>query len=125
MASLNSFSRIDHQAWEAQMDRASQSPHLNPTQTPRCYFTMAGLPPSYAYPSTGNPWLSASYNDSSSRPPSMTSEEAPSPSHCVSAHTPAQSGFADTQPMIDGNARDDVSYGADSTYRQPFDLRGK
>ena len=125
MASPNSFSRIGHQAWEAQMDQASQSPHLNPTQTPRYYITTAGLPPPYACPSTGNPRLSASNNASSSRAPSMTSEEATSPSQCISAHTPAQSAFADIQPMIDGNASDDVTYDADSSYRQLFDLRGK
>lgn len=124
MASPNSFSRIGHQAWEAQMGRASQSPHLNPTQTPRCYITTAGLLPPYACPSTRNPWLPASNNASSSRAPSMTSDEAPSPSQCISAHTPTQSAFADTQPIIDGNARDGVSYGADNSYRQ-LDLRGK
>lgn len=86
------------------MDRASQSPHLNPPQT------MTLFPSRYAY---------------SSRPPSMTSEEAPSPSQCISVHTPGQLGFADPQPTIDGQAGDDDVYGGYSQYRRLFDYQGK
>lgn len=111
MASTHSFSTVDYQAWEAQMDRASQSPHLNPTQALGSHNLMPLFPSRYAY--------------SSSRPPSMTSEEAPSPSQCISVHTPGQSGFADPQPTIDGHARDDVVYGGDSQYGRLFDLQGK
>lgn len=55
----------------------------------------------------------------------MTGEEAPSPSQCISVHTPGQTGFADPQPMIEGHARDDVFYGGDSQYGGLFDLQGK
>lgn len=55
----------------------------------------------------------------------MTSEEALSSSQCISVHTPAQAGFDDPQPKIDGSARDGVSFGADSPYGRLFDLRGK
>ena len=93
------------------MDRASQSPHLDPSRAMGSYNLMSLFPSRYAF--------------SSSRPPSMTSEEAPSPSQCISVHTPGQPGFADPQPTIDGHARDDVACGGDSQYGQLFDLRGK
>lgn len=107
------------------MDRASQSPHLNPTQTPRSHITMPEHSSPYAYALTGPPFLSASYNASSSSPPSMTSEETPSASQCISVHTLAQPGFADPQPLTDSNERDGVLYGGDSQYWRLFDLRGK
>lgn len=93
------------------MDRASQSPHLNPIRTPGSHNLMPLFPSRYAY--------------SSSRPPSMTSEEAPSLSQCISVHTPGQPGFADPDSTIDGHARDDVVYGGDSQYGRLSDLQGK
>lgn len=110
MASPQSFSTVDYQAWEAQMDRASQSPHLNPTQTMGSYNLKTLFLSRYA--------------SFTSRPSSMTSEEAPSPSQCISVHTPGQHGFANPQPTIASHAEDDV-YGGDSQYGRLFDLQGK